>query len=678
MPTLHGSDTLQKLDPKQRILLVEDESIVADDINMSLSNIGYDIVATVSTGEEAIVRAETEKPDLVLIDIMLAGKIDGIEAAGQIRANFDIPVIYLTANADDDIIERAKRTEPFGYLLKPFTIAEVHSSIAMAIEKHQSEQRLKKSESRLAESQRTAHVGSWEYNVVEDTLWWSDETYNIFGLNSAKTKITINIYLERVHPDDKNILEEQIRSGLPYRLDYRIVRPDGAIRHIHEEVRMTKDNNGIPDIIWGTSQDITDLKSTEMALRASEERYRMLIENQNDLIIKYTPALDILYVNPNYCRSFGKSEKELMGSNTIPHLQKRDSERLMKALSLVLEKEPHSTYYEEEAATAEGPVWFGWSSRAILDDHHKIKEIISVGRDITPRKLAEEKVLKSQRILINVLDGIEAIVYVADMKTYKILYLNKYTKNLFGNLSGNICWQTLQQNQDGPCDFCTNDKLLTTEGKPSGVYHWEFRNTVNGKWYDIYDRAIEWLDGRIVRMEIATDITNLKEAENVLRSMSFLDELTGLHNRRSFLTLANQQLKTAYRDKIGMLLIFADLDDMKWINDNFGHPAGDKALKDLSTALLQTFRESDIVARIGGDEFVVMAAETPEINIGSITGRLQSHLDAYNLKREESFDLTLSLGIVRYDPFNPRPLDDMLTEADKLMYKHKREKKRDK
>jgi len=660
---------------KNKILIVEDENIVADDISMHLEQMGHAIVSSVSTGEDAIVQAGQHQPDLALIDIKLAGKIDGIEAARQINSNFDIPVIFLTAYADEATLKRAKKADPFGYILKPFGIAELHSSIIMAISKRRAEQKLRKSETRLAESQRVAHIGSWEYDTEENRLWWSDEMYNIFCISQDEAVITIDRFLECVHKDDRSIIEEQVRSGLPYRLDYRIIRPDGLIRHIHEEVRMSRGKNGVPDLIWGTAQDITDLKSTEKSLRESEERYRMLIENQNDLIIKYAPDLSIRYVNPQYCRVFGKSERELKSSKSIPHLHKEDSARLMKALSLVLKKGTHSTYHEEEAVTAEGPRWIGWSSRAVLDDKSRISEIISVGRDITARKSAEEKVKKSQKTLINVLDGIEAIVYAADMKTHKILYMNKYTKNLFGNLSGKICWQTIQQGQTGPCDFCTNDKLLTPEGKPAGVYHWEFRNTVNGRWYDIHDRAIEWVDGRIVRLEIATDITGLKEAEKILRSMSFIDDLTGLHNRRGFLTLAEQQLKTAHREKHGMLLLFADLDRMKWINDNHGHPAGDKALTDVSQVLRKTFRESDIIARIGGDEFVVMAEESPEISIDSITKRLQSHLDAHNMTREEPFDLSLSLGIVRYDPGNPRLLDEMMTAADALMYRHKREKK---
>ncbi len=133
------------------------------------------------------------------------------------------------------------------------------------------------------------------------------------------------------------------------------------------------------------------------------------------------------------------------------------------------------------------------------------------------KKQAEEKTLKeSHGRLLTVLDSLEAVVYVADMKTHEVLFANNYTRKAFGDIEGKICWQTLHINQARQCDFCTNDKLLTPDGKPTGIYTWEFQNTQNGRWYYIKDRAILWVDGRIVRMEIATDITTLKETESAL------------------------------------------------------------------------------------------------------------------------------------------------------------------
>ena len=105
---------------KIQILVVEDESIVARDIQKTLQNLGYDVPCVVSSGEAAIQKAEENRPDLVLMDIVLKGKMDGIEAAEQICSRFNIPIVYLTAYTDDKMLARAKITEPFGYIVKPF------------------------------------------------------------------------------------------------------------------------------------------------------------------------------------------------------------------------------------------------------------------------------------------------------------------------------------------------------------------------------------------------------------------------------------------------------------------------------------------------------------------------------------------------------------------------------
>jgi len=122
-----------------QILVVEDEIIVAEDIRRSLKNLGYNVPSVVSSGEAAIKKAQENNPDLVLMDIMLHGEMDGIAAAGIIRSKFDIPIVYLTAYSDNKILERAKITEPFGYIIKPFNERELAINIEIAIYKHRME-----------------------------------------------------------------------------------------------------------------------------------------------------------------------------------------------------------------------------------------------------------------------------------------------------------------------------------------------------------------------------------------------------------------------------------------------------------------------------------------------------------------------------------------------------------
>ncbi len=124
-----------------RILVVEDEHIVAMGIKKMLKSLGYQVTGIASTGEDAISKAESTFPDLVLMDIMLKGNLDGIEAAREIIKRFDLPVVYLSAYSDSQILERAKQTGPFGYIVKPFEERDLHSSIEMALQRHAAEKK---------------------------------------------------------------------------------------------------------------------------------------------------------------------------------------------------------------------------------------------------------------------------------------------------------------------------------------------------------------------------------------------------------------------------------------------------------------------------------------------------------------------------------------------------------
>ena len=174
---------------------------------------------------------------------------------------------------------------------------------------------------------------------------------------------------------------------------------------------------------------------------------------------------------------------------------------------------------------------------------------------------------------------------------------------------------------------------------------------------------------------ISKDVTALKREEGKLRNLSFTDELTGLYNRRGFFAMAKQQITLAELQGNGMILIYTDLDGMKGINDKLGHTIGDLAISDTANALLKTFRRADMIARIGGDEFVILATETPGTDIETLISRLKENLNTYNDKPNRNYELKLSVGVARYDPTQPCSLEELLSKADTLMYEDKQKKK---
>jgi len=160
----------------------------------------------------------------------------------------------------------------------------------------------------------------------------------------------------------------------------------------------------------------------------------------------------------------------------------------------------------------------------------------------------------------------------------------------------------------------------------------------------------------------------------LLQQMSFYDDLTGLLNRRGFLSLAQQQLKIAQRENWDLVVLFADLDSLKNVNDSFGHPEGDRALRTVATILKETFRTSDLIARLGGDEFIVLALNAPATGVQTMAARLQRNIERHNAQNRY-YQISLSVGIVQFDPQHGLSLDEMIVKADQTLYENKRKKR---
>jgi diguanylate cyclase (GGDEF)-like protein len=159
----------------------------------------------------------------------------------------------------------------------------------------------------------------------------------------------------------------------------------------------------------------------------------------------------------------------------------------------------------------------------------------------------------------------------------------------------------------------------------------------------------------------------------MLQNLSMRDELTGLLNRRGFLSLAGQHLKIAQRSNWMIMLLFADLDELKEINDQFGHVEGDEALRSVSRILRQTFRASDIIARLGGDEFIVLAVKITDEGIKIIAKRLREKVQKTN-QNNPHYQISLSFGVVKFDPQAMLSLEEMIAQADKALYESKETK----
>jgi diguanylate cyclase (GGDEF)-like protein len=161
-----------------------------------------------------------------------------------------------------------------------------------------------------------------------------------------------------------------------------------------------------------------------------------------------------------------------------------------------------------------------------------------------------------------------------------------------------------------------------------------------------------------------------------LHSLALTDDLTGLYNRRGFFTLAEHHIKLSHRMHKNFYIIYSDVDNLKRINDEFGHLEGDNTLINIANILLESFRDSDIIARIGGDEFIILMSDSSHASIENAVSRLQKNINKFNKKKNKKHDISLSIGISHFHPQIKISLQELIDKADKLLYEQKKGKRK--
>ena len=333
-----------------------------------------------------------------------------------------------------------------------------------------------------------------------------------------------------IYTDDCPVAQENIRkrlSGESQSIQYetRIVTKNGDIRSVELYGSRTL-FQGRPGVV-GTALDTTERKKAYEALKKSEERLNMTIDAVNDGIWEWDLKTNNAVFSPRYFTMLGYEPYE------FPHnyeswkslVHPDDLDRAEQDIKRSTDR-GRSFAIEIRMRTKSGD-WRWILSRGMVVERdpegHPVR-MVGTHSDITGRKQAEEAIGESHKRLTDILDSIDSLVYVADFNSHELLFLNKYGREIWGEVQGRKCWQVFQKGQKGPCSFCTNDKLVSDAGISTGVCQWEFQNTVNGRWYECRDQAIPWTGKTLVRMEIATDITGRKQAEVALQKAKLIAE----------------------------------------------------------------------------------------------------------------------------------------------------------
>ena len=516
---------------KVRIMVVEDEGIEAMDIKREIESYGFTVPYIAKNGKEAIEKAKELMPDLIVMDIMLAGETNGIEVTNEIK-NLKIPVVYLTAHSENSTFQKAKLTEPDGYIFKPFESKDLRYTVELAIYKNNiakkfksmeeqfklladnsrdmiyrmnipdggyeyvnpaaetitgyslkefysssrllknvihpefkdyyqrtwnnllngdetpffeykiitksgeekwlkqsnnlvkdsnckpvaiegivtditeskecllsfenREESFKEEHNKFIRAQKIAKTGIWENELSTNKLKWSEEMYRILGfpLNSkVNLKEVLDIFPKEELKRFNDALNDAIKNNTRYSNDYKIIRPDGKVRYIHDEGQIIRNNEGVAVSMFGTTQDITARKKAELALKKSENKFRNFVETTPDIIWEIDSNGVFTYISPQIEDILGYSPKQILGK-TMFSLIKPDS------LSLVKEAFKDHVQKNDEYNQLTVPVITSNGKEIILEIQSlKLTESDYIGFRGTARDITEKT--KSTNELIN-------------------------------------------------------------------------------------------------------------------------------------------------------------------------------------------------------------------------------------------------------------------------------------
>jgi len=284
------------------------------------------------------------------------------------------------------------------------------------------------------------------------------------------------------------------------------------------------DNNGQIKFVIGSSVETTERRQAEVALRESEAQFRSVFDNTSDSIIITDATGTITYWNRGSQNIFGYTQDEIIGTSIdrlMPEDIKREKDEALTAYDDVRDKINFGILQKSYAKRKDGSIF---SADVTLSSWERdgTYYFCSIIRDITEREKAEKNLDLERKQLLSIFDGMDEVIYIADPETYELLYINGPFRKQWGNGIGKKCHKILQ-NLDSPCPFCSNHIIFTEN--PGSSYVWEWQNKVNKHWYRCIDKAIQWPTGKLVRFEIAIDITDLKNAEAQLRQSQKMESV---------------------------------------------------------------------------------------------------------------------------------------------------------
>jgi two-component system cell cycle sensor histidine kinase/response regulator CckA len=503
---------------KAKILIIEDEVIVAYDLADMLTQWDYEVVGIVSSGEKAVEKARETNPDLVLADVKLKGKMDGIEASHRIRDNCDVAIVYLTARTESDLFERAKKTEPHGYLTKPVSPQEVLRTVEMALYKHEMEKRLRQSEARYRQIVETANEGIWIMDGEFRTTFVNQRMADMLGYSADEMigrRVDSFIFAEDL--GDHETKMRLRKQGEDQIFERRLRRKDGETLWTAVSATALQDSEGNFDGSFGMFTDITERKKMEVVLREREGQLEAIFQAYPAAIFLVNPEGRITFANQSMGTLFSCASEELLGTPYIELVHQDERSVGHTKMKSLMAGEIDHVDLERRYVAADGREFLGHlSGRRLQGPDGVLTGLVGIVTDITDSRKVEEALRESESRYRAVFDNAAVGIDLVDEKG-RYLQVNDALARMLGYSKDDLYAKTVfdvTHPDDVPLSRDTHESLLCGDLHSCRFEKRYIRKGGEDLWADVSVSAVRGPGGEHeATIAVVSDITARKRAE---------------------------------------------------------------------------------------------------------------------------------------------------------------------
>jgi len=498
----------------------------------------------------------------------------------------------------------------------------------------------------------------------------------MFGYNRKEEFLETAVADLYLNPEARKSFNEKMKKyGFVRNEELQLKKKDGTPFFGSVSAVAVRDHSSEVLYYDGILEDITDRRRMQEALREQKERAQQYLDMAGVMLLVIGADQRVQLINKKGCELLGYPEQDIVGKhwfdNFIPKEQRDTVRRLFEKL-MRREKEPDA-YYENSILTRDGRERIIlWHNTILTDDAGTATGTLSSGEDITERIAAEQALRESEEKFRLSFENAKDAILWADAMTGVIVNCNKSAEVLFEKPKEELIgvhqtslhpaekaeyYTSMFQKHIDQNGFADDEaEIVTKSGKILQV-------TINA--------SVTIVEGRPIIQGIFHDITERKRAEEELRVMATTDALTNVLNRGTGLLLFGKQLQMAKRNNMKLSVCYIDFNDLKDINDTYGHQEGDEALKRVANYLKDVLRAIDIVCRLGGDEFLIVLPQCSLESARLVWQRIVSYIQQFNESGLKPYKISLSHGFAEFDPMDEKTVDQLIASADEEMYKDK-------